>query len=65
MSRSVDGAVESLGVNSCLVKLPSVDGYAVTTTEGLGNSRDGYHPLQKRIVGFNGSQCGFCTPGWV
>jgi len=40
---------------------------AVTTTEGLGGSThpDGFHPIHERIAGFNGSQCGFCTPGMV
>jgi aerobic-type carbon monoxide dehydrogenase small subunit (CoxS/CutS family) len=59
------GEVESLGMNSCLMLLPTIDGCAITTTEGLGNSRDGYHPLQQRVAGFNGSQCGFCSPGMV
>jgi len=57
--------MRSVGVNSCVVRLASVDGAAITTTEGLGNSRDGYHPVQERVVGYNGSQCGFCTPGMV
>jgi xanthine dehydrogenase iron-sulfur cluster and FAD-binding subunit A len=62
---SAAGEVESLGMNSCLLLLPTIDGCAITTTEGLGNSRDGYHPLQQRVAGFNGSQCGFCSPGMV
>ena len=59
------GHVEYNGVNACLVTLASIDGAAVTTTEGLGCTRDGLHPVQQRIVDFNGSQCGFCTPGMV
>nr|CAB3456310.1 unnamed protein product [Digitaria exilis] len=35
----------------------------VITTEGLGNTRDGFHAVQKRMSGFHASQCGFCTPG--
>jgi len=29
------------------------------------SSRDGYHPIQERLTQYNGSQCGFCTPGMV
>lgn len=42
-----------------------MDGYSVTTTEGLRPADDSFHPLQERIARFNGSQCGFCTPGMV
>lgn len=50
-------------VNACLAPLCSVDGMMVTTIEGLGNVRDGLHPVQQRIASAHGSQCGFCTPG--
>ena len=30
-----------------------------------GSKRTGFHPLQTAIADGNGSQCGFCTPGWV
>lgn len=55
--------VKESSVNSCLVMLCSIDGCAITTTEGLGNQRDGFHAIQKRLSAFHGSQCGFCTPG--
>ena len=54
-----------LAINACLRPLCSLDGRQITTTEGLGNSRDGYHPIQDCIASGNGSQCGFCTPGHV
>ena len=38
---------------------------AVTTVEGIGNTRTKLHPVQERIAKAHGSQCGFCTPGIV
>ena len=55
--------VEEITVNSCLTLLCSLDGCAVTTTEGLGNQQAGHHAIHKRMSGFHASQCGFCTPG--
>jgi xanthine dehydrogenase/oxidase len=52
-------------VNSCLRPLCAVDGMVVTTTEGIGNVHEGLDPVQYRIAAHNGSQCGFCTPGFV
>ena len=57
--------VEHLSVNACLAPLPSVDGCAVITVEGIGSSKERLHPVQERIAKNNGSQCGFCTPGIV
>jgi len=42
-----------------------VHGLAVTTIEGIGNTRTKLHPVQERIAKAHGSQCGFCTPGIV
>jgi xanthine dehydrogenase/oxidase len=51
-------------INACLRPLCSLDGMAVTTIEGIGNHIH-QNPIQQRIVEYNGSQCGFCTPGFV
>lgn len=55
--------VEDFTASSCLTLLCSVNGCSITTSEGLGNSKDGFHPIHQRFTGFHASQCGFCTPG--
>ncbi|GER54701.1 aldehyde oxidase [Striga asiatica] len=55
--------VESFTVSSCLTLLCSVNNCSITTSEGLGNTKDGFHPIHQRFSGFHASQCGFCTPG--
>jgi xanthine dehydrogenase iron-sulfur cluster and FAD-binding subunit A len=37
-------------VNACLLPLGTLHGAAVTTTEGLGNSQDGFHPVRSRAA---------------
>ncbi|KAL2608710.1 hypothetical protein R1flu_027283 [Riccia fluitans] len=54
--------VEEFTINSCLAPVCSVDGCAVTTTEGFKHGKEP-HPVHTRLAGFHGSQCGFCTPG--
>ncbi|KAL0459046.1 UNVERIFIED_CONTAM: Aldehyde oxidase 4 [Sesamum latifolium] len=60
---TVNKKVENFTVSSCLTLLCSINGCSVTTSEGLGNSKDGFHPIHQRFAGFHASQCGFCTPG--
>lgn len=51
-------------INSCLILLPMVHGRKVYTVESLArNSR--LHPVQGAMVETSGSQCGFCTPGFI
>eukprot|EP01041_Mallomonas_annulata_P005146 gene5146-10286_t len=57
--------ITHFGVNACLSPLCTLDGYHVTTIEGIGGTRKGLHPIQRRLALFHGSQCGFCTPGIV
>lgn len=52
-------------VNACLAPLYSVEGMHVITVEGVGNSRHGLHPVQESLAVSHGSQCGFCTPGFI
>ncbi|EOD15623.1 hypothetical protein EMIHUDRAFT_57427, partial [Emiliania huxleyi CCMP1516] len=52
-------------INACLRLLCGCDGLALTTVEGLGSQGAGYSQVMKAIAEGQGSQCGFCTPGWV
>jgi len=52
-------------VNACIRFVGSVDGCHVVTIEHLSGENGGLHPVQQAMVDFHGSQCGFCTPGFV
>jgi len=60
-----NGEVKHYSINSCLVPLVSMDGKNITTVEGISGGVDNLHPVQERIVAYNGLQCGYCTPGFV
>ncbi|CAH1792852.1 unnamed protein product, partial [Owenia fusiformis] len=53
------------GVNACLMPLVAVHGLAVTTVEGIGSTKTKLHPVQERLAKAYGTQCGFCSPGFV
>ena len=52
-------------VNACILLLPQLHGRAVRTVEGLAAPDGALHPVQRAMVDNHGSQCGFCTPGFV
>ena len=52
-------------LNACILLMPQLDGKAVRTVEGLGGPDGALHPVQQAMVEHHGSQCGFCTPGFV
>ena len=52
-------------VNACIRFLPTLDGKALYTVESLKSSAGSPHPAQRAMVECHGSQCGFCTPGFV
>src|SRR5262245_50678629 len=53
--------VQLRAVNACIQFLPTLDGKAVYTVEGVKQG-DHLHPAQQAMVDCHGSQCGFCTP---
>ena len=63
--KNASGEIDHCSVNACLRPLLSMAGQMVTTTEGIGNDVDGFHPVQSRIAECNGTQCAplsFCFP---
>lgn len=57
----VTDASGSHALNACILFLPQLAGKAVRTIEGIGPD----HPVQQAMIKHHGSQCGFCTPGFV
>ena len=61
----VSDALEYRAVNACIQFLPTLDGKALFTVESLKADDGALHPVQQSMVDYHGSQCGFCTPGFV
>ena len=57
--------VQLAPINACIRLLPTLDGKAVFTVEGLKAAGGALHPVQQAMVDCHGSQCGFCAPGFV
>jgi xanthine dehydrogenase large subunit len=62
---AADGTAVYRAINSCLVPLPALAGRRVVTVEGLASETGELHPVQQVLVERHGSQCGYCTPGFV
>src|ERR1019366_929122 len=68
-----DGKATYRAVNSCLLPLCLVAGREVVTVEGIASAECGVrsaeleklHPVQQKMVEHHGSQCGYCTPGFI
>lgn len=60
----IDAQTEWTAVNACLLPIGSLDGQEIVTSEGLGTPAE-LHPVQEEMAVRGGSQCGFCTPGFV
>lgn len=63
--RTPEGTLRYRAVNSCIRLAHSVDGQAVWTAEDIAAADGTLHPTQRALVECHGSQCGFCTPGFV
>jgi len=59
------GKLELKAVNSCIQLTPTLDGKALFSVEDLQQPDGALHPVQQALVECHGSQCGFCTPGFV
>jgi xanthine dehydrogenase small subunit len=59
-----DGRLVYEPVNACILLVGQIDGKELVTVDDL--AVDGtLHPVQQALVDYHGSQCGFCTPGFV
>jgi len=60
----IENNITYKAINSCIAFVPSLEGKQLILVEDL-ISKDELHPVQKAMVNYHGSQCGFCTPGFV
>ena len=51
--------------NACIMLLPHLHGREIRTVEGVAAPDGGLHPVQQAMIEHHGSQCGFCTPGFI
>ena len=61
----IDGQGHHRAVNACVLFMPALDGQQLLTVEHLAQPDGALHPVQQAMVEHHGSQCGFCTPGFV
>lgn len=60
-----EGGLKHRAVNSCIQFVSVLHGRQLTTVEDLKAADGSLHPVQQALVDYHGSQCGFCTPGFV
>jgi xanthine dehydrogenase small subunit len=63
--RDAQGRTRFEAINSCLAPLVTVAGETIVTAEGISPPGGPLHPVQQAMVDEGGSQCGYCTPGFV
>jgi xanthine dehydrogenase small subunit len=59
------GRIHYEAVNSCIQLMGQVDGKEIVAVDDLAQREGNLHPVQEAMVRYHGSQCGFCTPGFV
>ena len=52
-------------LNACILFLPQLNGKSIRTVEGISSPTGDLHPVQQAMIDLHGSQCGFCTPGFI
>ena len=65
VGRLVAGKLHYTAINACIRFLGSLDNCHVVSVEHLAGKNGALHPIQQAMVTNHGSQCGFCTPGFV
>ncbi len=65
VGRLIDGKLHYESVNACIRFIGSLNATHVVTVEHLAAKDGTLHPVQQAMVDCHGSQCGFCTPGFV
>jgi len=65
LGEAVDGRLRYRAVNACIQFVPTLDGKELVAVEDLRGDDGALHPVQQAMVEAHGSQCGFCTPGFV
>ncbi len=60
-----NSSIQYRAINACITFLPMLHNKLVITVEGIAGPNGTLHPVQQAIIDHHGSQCGFCTPGFV
>ena len=61
----INNNIQYKAINACIAFLPTINGKQLILVEDLVSEDGKLHPVQNAMVKFHGSQCGFCTPGFV
>ena len=59
------GKIIYKAINACIAFIPTLAGKQLVLIEDLVSEDGSLHPVQEAMVNYHGSQCGFCTPGFV
>jgi len=57
--------IDYQAINSCIAFVPSLEGKQLILVEDLVSKNGALHSVQEAMINYHGSQCGFCTPGFV